>query len=120
MEGLKHSYLVGLAVDSGNPDAVIVSASDGPFKSFTPVGAETFLYRKDDENGKNWKAVSNGLPEPNGTTMSVLASNQKVSGEFYAVNNQGIFISTDSGESWSKLSTEWRDEYTPLALAVSE
>ncbi len=39
MEGLKHSYLVGLAVDSDNPEAVIVSASDGPFKSFVPDGA---------------------------------------------------------------------------------
>jgi photosystem II stability/assembly factor-like uncharacterized protein len=120
MEELKHSYLVGLAVDSGNPDVVIVSASDGPFKSFLPNGAETFLYRKDDEDSKNWKVISNGLPEPNGTTMSILASNQKVSGEFYAVNNHGIFISTDSGESWSKLSSEWPNEYTPLTLAVSE
>jgi hypothetical protein len=120
MEGLKHSYLVGIAVDSGNPDAVIVSASDGPFKSFAPNGAETFLYRKDDEDGKNWKAVSNGLPEPNGTTMSILASNQRVSGEFYAANNRGFFISADSGESWSKLSTEWPNEYTPFTLAVSE
>ncbi|MGA9840887.1 MAG: hypothetical protein WBQ25_01080, partial [Nitrososphaeraceae archaeon] len=80
----------------------------------------TFLYRKDAEDGKNWKVVSNGLPEPNGTTISILKSNQKVSGEFYAANNHGIFISTDSGESWSKLSTEWPNEYTPMALAVSE
>jgi photosystem II stability/assembly factor-like uncharacterized protein len=120
MEGLKHSYLVGLAVDSGNPDAVIVSASDGPFKSFSPNGAEAFLYRTDGGGGKKWKVVSNGLPEPNGATMSILSSNHMVQGEFYAVNNHGIFISTDSGESWRKLTTEWPNEYTPLALAVSE
>ena len=46
MDGLKHSYLVGLAVDSGNPDAVIVSASDGPFKSFTPNGVKHFYTGK--------------------------------------------------------------------------
>jgi hypothetical protein len=120
MEGLKHSYLVGLAVDSGNPDVVIVSASDSPFKSFSPNGAEAFVYRKYGEDGKKWEVVSNGLPEPNGATMSILSSNQKVQGEFYAVNNHGIFISTDSGESWRKLTTEWPNEYTPLALAVSE
>ena len=45
MKGLKHSYLTGIAVDSGNPDVVIVSASDSPFKSFSPNGAETFLYK---------------------------------------------------------------------------
>jgi hypothetical protein len=102
MDGLRHGYLVGLAVDSGNPDAVIVSASDGPFKSFSPSDAETFVYRKDEDN-KDWKVVSNGLPEPGGTTISILASNQKVPGEFYAVNNRGIFISIDSGDSWRNL-----------------
>ena len=29
MKGLRHGYLVGFAVDSGNPDAVILSASNG-------------------------------------------------------------------------------------------
>jgi hypothetical protein len=120
MEGLKHGYLAGLAVDSGNPDVVIVSASDGPIKSFSPKDAETFLYRKCDEDGKKWNVISNGLSRPDGTTMPILASNRKVPGEFYAANNHGIFISTDSGESWRKLRTEWPNEYTPLALAVSE
>jgi hypothetical protein len=32
--------------------------------------------------------------------MTILASNPAVSGEFYAVNNRGLFISTDSGLSW--------------------
>jgi photosystem II stability/assembly factor-like uncharacterized protein len=121
MEGLRHSYLVGLAVDSGNPDAVIVSASNGPFMSFSPRDAETFVYRKH-EDSNDWKVVSNGLPEPSGTTISILAANQKVPGEFYAVNNRGIFISTDSGDSWRDLDTLWPREYllqTPWALAIS-
>lgn len=121
MEGLRHSYLVGLAVDSGNPDAVIVSASNGPFMSFSPRDAETFVYRKD-EDSKDWKVVSNDLPEPGGTTISILASSQKVPGELYAVNNRGIFISTDSGDSWRNLDIQWPREYllqTPWALAIS-
>jgi hypothetical protein len=52
--------------------------------------------------------------------MSVLASNQKVHGEFYAANNHGIFISTDSGESWRKFTAEWPYEHTLSALAISE
>ena len=36
--------------------------------------------------------VSKGLPEPNGTTISILEPNQKVPGEIYAENNRGIFI----------------------------
>jgi hypothetical protein len=102
MEGLRHGYIVGIAVDSGNPDAVIVSASNGPFTSFSPSDAETFVYRKD-EASKDWKVVSNGLPEPGGTTISILALDQKVPGEFYAINNRGIFVSTDSGDSWRKM-----------------
>jgi hypothetical protein len=95
-------------------------ASDGPFKSFSPEDAETFLYKKNEGNDKIWKIVSNGLPIPDGTTMSALASNRKVPGEFYVANNHGIIISSDSGESWKKLGAEWSNEYTPFALAVGE
>jgi photosystem II stability/assembly factor-like uncharacterized protein len=122
MEGLKHSYLYGLAVDSGNPQVVIVSASRGPTKAYSTENAESFVYRRD-EDGRKWRAVSNGLPEPVGTTITVFASNPKVSGEFYAVNNRGLFISTDSGDSWRRLDTSWPAEYlpqTPWSLAVSE
>ena len=123
IEGLRHGYLVGIAVDFGNPDAVVVSASNGPFRSFSSDDAETYLYRKDLNNGNDWKMVSKGLPEPNGTTISILEPNQKVPGEIYAANNRGIFISIDSGESWSKLTSEWPKEYllqTVWALSVSE
>jgi photosystem II stability/assembly factor-like uncharacterized protein len=121
MEGLKHSYLYGLAVDSGNPQVVIVSASLGPNKAYSTENAESFVYRKD-EYSRKWRAVSNGLPEPSGTTITLLVANPKVSGEFYAVNNRGLFVSTDSGVSWRKLDTSWPREYlpqTPWALAVS-
>src|SRR5919106_3376938 len=39
MEGLRHDYLFGIAVDSGNPDVVIVSASNGPSKSYVAENA---------------------------------------------------------------------------------
>jgi hypothetical protein len=68
------------------------------------------------------KAIEN-QPEPKGTTITVLASNPKAAGEFYAVNNRGIFISTDSGNSWRGLDIQWPKEYLlqpPWALAVSD
>ena len=67
------------------------------------------------------EGVSNGLPEPRGTTIATLALNPKVAGEFYAVNNHGIFISADSGVSWERLDIPWPKEYFsqgPRALAV--
>ena len=71
-----------------------------------------------------WKPVTNGLPEPSGTIISVLAANPKISGEFYAVNNRGIFCSIDSGNSWKMLDDmAWPKHYLsqhPRALAVRE
>jgi photosystem II stability/assembly factor-like uncharacterized protein len=122
MGGLRHSYLYSVAVNSGDPQVVIVSASMGPGSAYSIENAESYVYRKD-EDGRKWRAVSNGLPEPVGTTITILIANPKVSGEFYAVNNRGLFISTDSGDSWRKLETTWPKEYlpqTPWALAVSE
>ena len=111
MEGLKHSYLFGLAVDSGDPQNVIVSASLGPGSAYSVKSAETFVYRRD-KDSKKWEAVSNGLPEPTGTTITLLAANPKNKGEFYAANNHGLFISTDTGISWQEIDIHWPKEYS--------
>jgi photosystem II stability/assembly factor-like uncharacterized protein len=121
MKGLDHNYLFGIAVDSGNPEAVIVSCSDGPSRSYFAENAETYVYRKDSD-GNGWKIVTDGLPKASGSTMMSLASNLTVSGEFYGVNNHGLFVSTDSGSSWKKLNTLWPGEYlqqTPWAIAIN-
>ena len=120
VEGLMYQYIYGLAVDYDDPQIVIVSASMGPGKAYSTENAKSFIYRRD-EDGKKWKAISNGLPEPNGTTISVLASNPKVSGEFYSVNNRGVFCSADSGMSWKGLEIQWPKKYlsqTPWAIAL--
>ncbi|MGA7368410.1 MAG: hypothetical protein WBX01_04725 [Nitrososphaeraceae archaeon] len=122
MKGLRHNYLFGIAVDSGNPEVVIISASNGPSRSYVAENAETFVYRKD-ADGRRWETISDGLPEPRGSTITIFASSVKSPGEFYAVNNRGLFLSTDSGCSWEKLDTSWPKEYlrqTPWALAIHE
>ena len=120
MEGMRHSYLYGLAVDPGDPQVVIVSASVGPSKAYSIENAESFIYRRN-EDDKKWEAVSNGLPRPSETTITLLAANPKAEGEFYAANNRGLFISTDSGVSWGKLDIQWPKGYSlqpPWTLAV--
>ena len=122
MEGLRHNYLFGIAVDSSNPDVVIVSASNGPYRSYVAENAETFVYRKDDDSDE-WKRVTNGLPKPTGSTIMVFASYTKAPAEFYAVNNHGLFLSTNSGSSWKKLDIPWPKEYLnqiPWAIAINE
>jgi photosystem II stability/assembly factor-like uncharacterized protein len=128
--GLKHHYLAGLAVDSGDPQNVIVSASHSAWQAHSIESAESLVYRRsleeweDDESSEVWKPVTNGLPEPSGTIISVLVANPKIAGEFYAINNHGIFSSTDSGNSWKMLDgIVWPKQYLsqhPRALAVRE
>jgi hypothetical protein len=48
----------------------------------------------------------------------------KVAADFYAINNRGIYLSTDSGNSWNMLEEiAWTKEYNsqhPWALAIRE
>ena len=136
MTGLYHHYLAGLAVDSGDLQNIVVSASQSAWQAHSIEGAKSVIYRRTsvEENDttssqekEDWKLVSKGLPEPNGTIISVLAANPKISGEFYAVNNRGIFCSIDSGISWKMLDEhdgiQWPKEYLsqhPKALAVQD
>ena len=134
-----HGYLFGLAVDVGDPQTIIVSASQWAGRAHFLEAAESVVYRRtssgkkenvdyvDDDNDvtvEEWKLVSNGLPKPTRTLISVLVANPKIAGEFYAVNNRGIFCSTDSGNSWKMLDgIQWPKEYLsrhPRALAIQE
>ena len=96
---------------------MIVSASTGPGKSYYVEDAESFVYRRSDD-GEKWKAISKGLPEPSGTTITILASNPKAAGEFYAPNNQGIFVSNDSGVSWRGRDIQWPKEYAHILYST--
>jgi hypothetical protein len=128
-----YDYLLGLAVDSADPKTVVVSCSQGAYQAHSREDAHSLVCVRtssidddaDDNNrrDKEWKVVK-GLPEPRGTIISILAENPKVVGEFYAVNNRGIFCSTDSGSSWKMLDgLQWPKEYLsqhPFALSVRE
>jgi hypothetical protein len=116
--GLKHNYLFGLAIDSVSPETIIISASETYWQAHSLENANSVIYRK---SGKEWELISNGLPSANGTIISILASNPGSSGEFYAINNRGIFCSYESGVSWESVDLSWPNEYLsqhPRALAV--
>src|SRR5579863_6617935 len=94
-DGLKHLYLVGVAVDPADPDAGIVSATEGPWSAYRPRSAEAYVYRK--TGLKRWEQSMSGLPEPRGTTVSHFATVAGEPGVIYAANNQGLFRSDDAG-----------------------
>jgi hypothetical protein len=109
-EGLKHHYLVGVAVDPADPDAVIVSATDGPGSAYSPGSAEAYIYRKTGLNGtglNRWEQAMSGLPGAKGTTVSQFATHADEPGVIYAANNRGLFRSDDVGRRWKALDLPW-------------
>jgi photosystem II stability/assembly factor-like uncharacterized protein len=104
-DGLKHRYLVGVAVDPADPDTVTVSATEGPWFAYGPRSAETYIYRKTGLD--RWEQAMSGLPEAKGTTASRFATHAGEPGVIYAANNRGLFRSDDAGRSWKFLDIPW-------------
>jgi hypothetical protein len=120
----RHHYLYGLAVDPADPHTIVVSASQSAWRAHSIEGTNSLVYRRSVGNdGGEWKAISNGLPESRGTIIAILAANPTNRGEFYAINNRGVFCSTDTGLAWRELDVSWSKEYLsqhPWALAIRE
>jgi photosystem II stability/assembly factor-like uncharacterized protein len=104
-DGLKHRYLVGVAVDPADPDTVVVSATDGPGSAYGPRRAEAYVYRK--TGLERWELAMSGLPRAQGTTASRFATHAGEPGVIYAANNHGVFRSDDAGRSWKPLDIPW-------------
>ncbi len=96
--GIEHHYLYGLAVDSGDPDTILVSAADTAMQAHSSQAAESFVYRR--SGSGPWTEVRVGLPAPKGTRRTLFAADPDQRGTFYAANNRGVFRSQDGGESW--------------------
>lgn len=105
VDGLRHRYLVGVAVDPGDPDTVIVSAASGPYVAYSPRRAEAYIYRKTAR--RQFEPAMAGVPGGQGTIASRFATNPDEHGVFYAANNHGVFRTADGGRSWKALDIPW-------------
>lgn len=104
-EGLRHLYLFGVVADPNDPDTVVVSGASGPGRAYHPPRAEAHVYVR--RGAGPWREVRDGLPEPRGTTVSVLAAALGEPTVIYAANNRGIFRSTAPAERWERLEIPW-------------
>src|SRR5207245_1391480 len=104
-DGLKHLYLVGVAVDPADPDTVIVSATDGLGSAYSPRGAEASERRTTgvQEGGR----CMGGIAGAKATTVSRFAAHAGEPGVIYAANNRGLFRSGDAGRSWKAMDLPW-------------
>jgi len=110
MRGLAQRYMYGVAVHPNDPDTVLVSCSPAPWNAYNSANAESHIYRKS-KGEESWVEITDGLPNPQGTTASFLIPSEDSLGEFYACNNRGVFISQDSGRSWRNLEVPWKQSF---------
>jgi photosystem II stability/assembly factor-like uncharacterized protein len=104
-DGLRHRYLVGVAVDPADPDAIVVSAAAGPWVAYSPQNAEASVYRK--TAGHSFEPAMQGLPDARGTTASRFATHPEERGVIHAANNHGLFRSADAGRTWKAVEIPW-------------
>ncbi|HLR14758.1 MAG TPA: hypothetical protein VK144_02980 [Bacillota bacterium] len=109
-----YTYLVDVAVDSSDPNIIVASGAKGPRTAYNAEKAETFLFRK--VHDKPWEVLYDGLPEEQGSTVFSLATDPSEPETFFAVNNRGIYRSTDQGVSWENLGVEWKQSYENLRI----
>ena len=114
-DGLRHHYAHGLAVEADDPDTVVISAARSAMTAHSAATAESWIYRR--TAGEPWRAVSRGLPEAAGTTISSLVADPSDRGVVYAANNRGVYRSSDMGESWERLGIAWAREYEAERVA---
>lgn len=113
-DGLAHRYVWGLAVDSGDPDTVVVSAAQGPYRAHRVATAESYVYR---HTGEGWEPAMEGLPGPEGMARAVLAAGDP--GEFFALTNRGLFRSGDGARTWDQLQVPWQTEYAQVGRGLA-
>jgi photosystem II stability/assembly factor-like uncharacterized protein len=114
-DGLRHRYAWGLVVDLEDPDTVVISASRSAMTAHSAHRAESWIYRR--SRGGPWQAIHEGLPHPEGTTISTLAVHPSERGVVYAANNRGVFRSRDMGETWRQLDVLWPNRFLKQRVA---
>jgi hypothetical protein len=97
MDGLEVGYLRSVAIDPGDPETVLVSASTGPRTAYGAGRSDGRLFRR--EGGGRWERVRQGWPEPPNTIAPLLAAGSHP-GELYAADERGVHRSMDGGHSW--------------------
>lgn len=103
------TYLYDIAVCSKDQETMVASAAESARTAYDPSRAKTVIFRR--ENGKAWERVEQGLPKPEGSSIFSLIASEKEADTFYAVNNRGVFYSTDGGLHWEKISSKWPDHF---------
>ncbi|MFA9417123.1 WD40/YVTN/BNR-like repeat-containing protein [Natrinema sp. HArc-T2] len=119
-DGLAHRYCWSVVPDPGDPSRVMISSARGARTGHTPSRANSFVYRRTGE-GESWERLEGrGMPTGEGVVRTVLATVGEP-GVVVAVNNRGLFLTRDFGDSWTRIDVDWPtglEGRTPRGLVV--
>lgn len=116
-EGLPWRYCWSMVADSHDPHLILMSVAPGPREGHAGGDrARSAICRRYDK--RPWIMVSDGLPDEQGMSLSALASDPARPNTFYALNNRGLYESTDGGWAWERLDIPWDDRYTGIRPAA--
>jgi photosystem II stability/assembly factor-like uncharacterized protein len=108
-QGLDHRYCWSVAVDPGDPEAVLLSAATGPRSAHRASTAESYLYRR--RGDQPWERLTNvSIPTGEGVLRAVLRAGDEA-GECYAATNRGLYRTPDFGSNWERLPIDWAERY---------
>jgi len=119
-DGLAHRYCWSVVPDPGDPDCVMISSARGARTAHTPRRANSFVYRRAGETDSWERLEGRGLPTGEGVVRTVLATIGEP-GVVVAVNNRGLFLTRDFGDSWTQGDVDWSEglgEETPRGLVA--
>jgi hypothetical protein len=111
MEGLEHGYCWSVAVSRSDPDTVLLSASKSPRAAHSKVFANSGVYRRTAH--EPWRKALDGLPDPEGRRVPVLARSDTEPGVFYLHSEGELYRSANSGPEWQKLTVHWPESCSP-------
>jgi hypothetical protein len=107
MEGLEHAYCWSVAVSVSDPDAVLLSASKSPRAAHSKNFANSAVYRRSAH--EPWRKAMDGLPDPEGRRVPILAPSDIEPGVFYLASEGELYRSENSGAEWQRLTVDWAD-----------
>jgi photosystem II stability/assembly factor-like uncharacterized protein len=116
MEGLDVGYLRSVAVDPGDPEAVVISAASRAHSAYMAGRSDGRVYRR--EGPGRWERVTDGWPAEPSTIAPLLRPGSRP-GELRAADERGVHGSADGGRSWERVvafhpAPAWLRGLTPL------
>src|SRR3984957_2244423 len=110
VDGLEHQYCWSIAISLADPKTLLLSASKSAFGAHYKASANSIIYRRSGSDA--CKPVLEGLPDPQGLRIPVLAASSSVPGVFYCSAEGRVYRTEDDGLQWKQLAVQWNSKTT--------